>query len=456
MPSGFDHFRTAGSFETGARILPVVPETTGRILVVLRKGQRQSGLSALHDRAGLDLASVASTADFAAERGITSETLAAAPTVVFEHLGVAVIRPAPDQFEAMAAAAMAIPALEASEPEQVEYALADGLIEPGRAASADYLRGYQAAVNQLIDGLLGGARVSQRGVVGAAIAAPDLSQATWGLYAARVVESQFSGRGIRVAVLDTGMDLNHPDFAGRVITGQSFIQGEGVQDGNGHGTHVIGTACGPLRPAILPRYGVAYEAEIFAGKVLSNQGSGADGGILAGIDWAISNRCRIVSMSLGARVSVGQRPSAVYEEVGQRALDAGTLIIAAAGNDSSRPLVTAPVSRPANSRTILAVAAVDPADAVAAFSNGGINPNGGEVDTAAAGVGVYSSVPMPRRYAVFNGTSMATPHVAGIAALHLQATPNLSAPDLAQLLFRTARPLPLPGRDVGAGLVQAP
>jgi subtilisin len=106
----------------------------------------------------------------------------------------------------------------------VEYALVNGLIEPGRAVPAEYLRGYQAAVNQLIDKLLGGARMSQRAAAEAMIATPDLSQATWGLYASRVIESQFNGRGIRVAVLDTGMDLNHPDFAGRSITHQSFMR----------------------------------------------------------------------------------------------------------------------------------------------------------------------------------------------------------------------------------------
>lgn len=454
MPSAFDNFRTADGFGTSAGIPSVGPETTGRLLVVLSKDQRQAGLSALSDRAGLDLSSVASTADFGVETGITSETLEAASTVVFEQLGVAVIRPDPDQVEAMTAAAVASPAIEASEPEQMEYALADGLMEPGRTIPAEYLRGYQTAVNQLIDGLLGGGGVGA--VPEAVMAAPDLSQATWGLYASRVAESRFSGRGIRIAVLDTGMDLNHPDFVGRNIIHQSFIQGQGVQDGNGHGTHCIGTACGPLRPEILPRYGVAYEAEIYAGKVLSNQGSGADGGILAGIDWAIGNNCRIVSMSLGAVVGQGQQPSPVYETIGQRALEAGTLIIAAAGNESSRPQFIAPVGRPANSSTIFAVAAVASALGVADFSNGDINPNGGEVNIAAAGVGVYSSVQMPRRYATLNGTSMATPHVAGIAALHLQANPGLSALDLARLLLRTARTIPLSRRDVGAGVVQAP
>ncbi|MDF2780635.1 MAG: peptidase and in kexin sedolisin, partial [Geminicoccaceae bacterium] len=106
--------------------------------------------------------------------------------------------------------------------------------------------------------------------------------------------------GIRLAVLDTGMDLQHPDFATRAVQSQSFVTGQAVQDGHGHGTHCIGTACGPAAPQRLPRYGVATNAEVFAGKVLSNQGSGADRGILAGIQWAMVNRCAVVSMSLGA------------------------------------------------------------------------------------------------------------------------------------------------------------
>jgi subtilisin len=269
---------------------------------------------------------------------------------------------------------------------------------------------------------------------------------------------QLSGKGIRVAVLDTGLDLEHPDFVGRRITTSSFVSGEAVQDGHGHGTHCIGTACGPRQPGQLPRYSIAYNAEIFAGKILSNRGSGADANILGGIQWAITNGCQIVSMSLGASLcdQPNQGFSRIFESVAQRALAAGTLLIAAAGNDSERPGHICPVSHPANCPSILAVGALDQQLQVAAFSNSGLNPQGGQVDVAGPGVAVRSSWPRPILYRTISGTSMATPHIAGIAALLAEANPEARGRALASLLLQTARRLDLPARDVGSGLAQAP
>jgi len=279
---------------------------------------------------------------------------------------------------------------------------------------------------------------------------------TWGLQATRAALSKFSGKGIRVAVLDTGMDLGHPDFASRKIVSRSFVPNQAVQDGHGHGTHCIGTSCGPINPAQLPRYGIAGEAAIFVGKVLSNQGSGGDSAIIAGINWAVENKCAVVSMSLSAPAAVGQAPSQVFEQVARRALQQGTLLIAAAGNESHRPGVVNPVGHPANCPSILAVAALDVNMRVASFSNGGINANGGQIDIAGPGVDVYSSWPMPRRYSTISGTSMATPHVAGIAALYAQSSSSLRGDALSRVLLQRARRLNLPSRDVGMGLVQAP
>jgi subtilisin family serine protease len=282
------------------------------------------------------------------------------------------------------------------------------------------------------------------------------TQLTWGLQVTRVATSRFSGKGIRVAVLDTGMDLGHPDFAGRTIVSQSFVAGQSVQDGHGHGTHCIGTSCGPRDPGMLPRYGIAFNAEIFAGKVLNNQGSGTDSQILGGIEWAINNNCAVASMSLGAPVQLGQPPSQIFEQVARRALDAGTLIIAAAGNDSQRPQDIEPVGHPANCPSIMAVAALDRNLHVSFFSNGGRNPNGGQVDIAAPGRNVRSSWPRPMLYNTISGTSMATPHVSGIAALLSEAHPQARGLALWTLVTQHARHLASPSRDVGAGLVQAP
>jgi subtilisin len=169
------------------------------------------------------------------------------------------------------------------------------------------------------------------------------------------------------------------------------------------------------------------------------------------------NGCRIVSMSLGAAVQPGQPFSQIFEQVARRALARNTLIVAAAGNDSDRRNgVIRPVSHPANCPSILAVAAVDVNLAVAPFSNRGINPMGGQVDIAGPGVNVYSTWPMPTRYRRLSGTSMATPHVAGIAALFVEASPRATAGDIWRQLGQAAHRLPLPSADVGAGLVQAP
>ncbi len=333
-------------------------------------------------------------------------------------------------------------------------------IEPERIMEAiqevplAYLRGYRDAVAHLYEQLSagGGSGGSEEEQAAAAAALADTDTATWGIAATKALTSRYTGRGIRVAVLDTGMDLQHPDFAGRSLTSQSFIPGEAVQDGHGHGTHCIGTSCGPARPVQGRRYGVAGEAQIFAGKVLANSGRGPDGSILAGINWAILNRCHVISMSLGS-----QAPASVaYEQVARRALAAGTVFISAAGNDSKRNQnLIRPVSRPANCVSFLAVAAVDSRFQIANFSNRGTSVAGGQVDIAGPGVDVFSCAPMPSRNRILSGTSMATPHVAGIAALWAEAR-QVTGAALIQIVAALARRLGASSSDVGAGLVQAP
>jgi hypothetical protein len=417
-------------------------EMTGRYLVLFREDAVAEGMQMLTELANINLSS--------------AEPTLGDNVIYLSTLGVAVVQAEPEQLRSIRFATEDNSPILAIEPERVLYALEGSeLLKPKLERSlasidiaTDYLKGYRDAVNYLAERLLPAQE--------AQLQTADESVATWGLQATKVVNSCFSGKGIKVAVLDTGFDFNHPDFVGRKITSKSFISGEEVQDGHGHGTHCIGTACGTRKPTVLPRYGIAHNSEIYAGKVLSNQGSGSDGGILQGIEWAIANGCKIISMSLGAPTQVGTPFSPIYEAVAQRALKHGTLIIAAAGNDSRRNSgIINPVGRPANCPSIMAVGALDSQLQIASFSNRGINPEGGQVDIAGPGVAVYSSWLMPTQYRTISGTSMATPHVAGIAALHAEAT-GLVGLELWSLLMRTAQRLPISSQDVGAGIVQAP
>ena len=392
-------------------------ETTGRSVVVLSdgvRGDRDAAERALRTLAGLN--TIVSTADVRAG-AVDQDTALAAEALTFETLGIAVVARDPATLEAALGRETALgDAIIAIEPELVLYAIEAEPAEP---------------VAQLVDD----------------------AEFTWGLRATAVDVATATGSGIRVAVLDTGMDLEHPDFAGRTITSRSFVTGEAVQDLQGHGTHTTGTACGPADPPSGRRYGVSANAEIFVGKVLSNAGSGTDAGILAGIDWAITNECQIISMSLGADI---RQVSRTYEMVGQRALAAGTLIVAAAGNNASRRFGEVGfVGVPANSPSIMAVAAVDAQMAIADFSAAATSVAGGEIDIAGPGVAVYSSWPMPRRTNTISGTSMATPHVAGIAAMWAQDS-DLRGKALWDAVVQAAEKLDLPASDAGAGLVQAP
>jgi len=284
----------------------------------------------------------------------------------------------------------------------------------------------------------------------------DETADTWGLQATRVTASRFTGRGVRVAILDSGLDVDHPDFAGRAIVSASFVSDSSVHDTNGHGTYCAGVACGPVVAHQGPRYGVASAADLYVGKIVDHHGSGADGDILTGIDWAVRNDCAVISLSVGATVMRGEPYSTIFEQVAERALAAGTLIVGATGNTSLRPDCIAPVDHPANCPSILAVSAVDCYGRIAPFSCGGVHHEGSQVDIAGPGVAVRSSWPRPALYRAHSGTSMASPHVAGIAALMLEANPSLRGRQLRDQLRRSARPLGLPARDVGAGLVQAP
>jgi subtilisin family serine protease len=401
---------------SGSPQQPATAQTTGRSVVVFSDDvhlDRVAMTAALRSLA--EVATVVATSD-ADDGALDGDALASADVITFDALGVAVVAREPGELAASLAATGAGAGIVSVEPEHVLHAI----VVEQPAARAEF---------------------------------SDDDAFTWGLRATGVDASSATGQGIRIAVLDTGLDFAHPDFAGRAITSRSFVTGLPVDDGHGHGTHCAGTAAGPARPGQGRRYGIASQATLFVGRVLDDSGAGADAGILAGIDWAITNGCRIISLSLGGDV---RTVSTAYETVGRRALAAGALIVAAAGNNADRRRGDPGfVGIPANSPSIMAVAAVDSDLRIAEFSAAGNPVAGGAVDLAAPGVAVYSAWPMPRRTNTISGTSQATPHVAGIAALWSQVTGD-TANALWATVVGAARRLDLPAADAGAGLVQAP
>jgi subtilisin len=404
---------------------------TGRQIITFAPVDEATATRELRDVAGLEVGT---------PRGLEDLAEAATSDVYLEELGIAIVDSAPEQLDALSRAVgdTASPII-AVEPEVYVF--------PFDTIDAPSAMTYEGdAVGDMEDE-----------DVDAAETYVDTDTYTWGLKAVRAVPpilatAPWTGTGIRIAILDTGIDLGHPDFADRVIGSQSFIPGQPVQDGHSHGTHCAGTAAGPKSPpGTQRRYGVAHGSRLLVGKVLSDSGSGTSGQILAGIQWAIQQGAHVISMSLGSSVAIGQPHFTYYEQAAAAALNAGSLIVAAAGNSG-----WAPVGAPANSPSVLAVAALDQALQRAPFSCVGLNGNGGEVNIAAPGVATYSSVPVSKgSYGFKSGTSMATPHVAGVTATLARKT-GLRGRALWQELVRTAVPLPQSAQEVGAGLAVVP
>ncbi|MGW1373720.1 S8 family peptidase [Streptomyces sp. NPDC002446] len=419
-----------------------VTEYTGRYVVLLDPSDQESGLNAL--RSSADIAPVERVRG--AEAANVAELLERPDaSVLFEDLAAAVVEVRSEQRHALVTTAEAERSILAAEPERRVYA---SPITAPQQAPTEFFPAYRSDEDVVT-------RHSHAETAASQGPALDEQHTTWGLQAIRANISGMTGQGVKIAVLDTGVDTDHPDLAGRIEETASFVLGETVEDVHGHGTHCIGTAAGPANPRQGPRYGVATEARILAGKVLDNTGFGADGQILAGMSWAIARGARVISVSLGAPVQPGELFPQTFEILAQRALELGTVIVAAAGNSSRRPGFVAPVERPANCPSILAVGSLDKALKTASSSCGGINGQGGEVNIAAPGKSVHSAAP-GGGYAIKSGTSMATPHVAGVLALLAQANPTASAADLKASLLSGAFPLTQPARDVGAGLLQAP
>lgn len=259
----------------------------------------------------------------------------------------------------------------------------------------------------------------------------------WNLEFIGVKEAQRFGRGegIKIGIIDTGIDYNHKEISSR------FGREKGVNiidpskdpvDGNGHGTHVAGTAAGK-------EVGIANKASLYAIKVLNDRGSGTESDVIAGMDWAISKGLDVVNMSLG-----GPGYTRAFQELCYAAAMKNMLVVAAAGNSGREG---GGESYPAAYDNVISVASIGENGERSSFSNRSIT-----LDIAAPGENIYSSVP-DNGYDSYNGTSMASPHVAGSLALLMSFSKNNS---LEALIKKTSGrpPAPYDRKLYGAGLLK--
>jgi len=272
----------------------------------------------------------------------------------------------------------------------------------------------------------------------------------------------YDGTGVKVAVLDSGIDATHPDLAGKVTAAANFTREPSTADGNGHGTHVASTIAGSGAASGGRYTGVAPGASLLNGKVCNSGGQCPTSWVLAGMEWAVANGADVVNMSLGGSPSNGSDP--LSQAVNRLTASTGTLFVVAAGNSGPG---AGTVTSPGSADAALTVAAVDKSRRIAEFSSRGprFGDNAVKPDIAAPGVAIVAAraagtalgSPVDDRYTSLNGTSMATPHVAGAAAILAQRHPDWTADRLKAGLMTTAAPLDDLGPfQVGTGLVDVP
>jgi len=287
--------------------------------------------------------------------------------------------------------------------------------------------------------------------------APALKESVPQIGAPEAWAAGYDGAGVTVAVLDTGVDATHPDLAGQVVDTQSFVPGEDTTDVNGHGTHVASTIVGTGAASGGDYKGVAPAAHLIMGKVLGgSEGYGQDSWVMAGMQWAAQSGAPVVSMSLGDTMpSDGSDPMALA--VDSLSAQYGTLFVIAAGNAGPET-----ISTPGAAASALTVGAVDKQDNLAWFSSTG--PLTGTAalkpDIVAPGVDITAARSQQMTdggsglYRTISGTSMATPHVAGSAAILSQEHPGWTGEQLKEQLMSSAKGLAdYSPYDVGTGRV---
>jgi subtilisin family serine protease len=433
-----------------------------------------SSLQTLGNRTALKSSSIASISEFGPDKWHIASIIQQSDAVRIDELDVLVVKD-PQTLQGLSPASVGSGPMPMLSPERIVYPASLGISASAGGPSSDQ---FKQLLEDLIDVLKKfGAEPGKPATAGAGLSPAaliqDTSTTTWGLQAVQTLSSSFTGKGVRVAIIDTGIDTNHPDFVNRAagLSTQSFVN-ESVLDVQGHGTHVAGTACGKRSGPMI--YGVAPDAGLFIAKVFPQFGGASDADVISAIRWAIQNNCQIANLSLSAPVAQGEAFSDAMEQVAKNALQSGLLLVAASGNESGirdaagnfvgRQNPPAPVGHPANCPSILAVGALTQDLTVAPYSNGGqSNPANGQVNFAAPGDFVVSSWPtgftLPKRgYNIDSGTSMAAPHVTGLLALLSESLGGVGGLQLWQAAgLGNIKNLPgLLPRDVGLGMLLAP
>jgi len=257
-----------------------------------------------------------------------------------------------------------------------------------------------------------------------------------------VWEAGFQGQGMKIGIVDTGIDPNHDDFQGRIAAMTSYVGGNGTDD-NGHGTHVASIAAGTGATSGAKYRGVAPAASLYAAKVLDANGGGTMSGVMAGIEWAVDQSVHVINLSLGSDGPCDGTDalSTLCDEIVQQF---GIVICVAAGNAGPG---SSTVGSPGCARWVLTVGAVDDADKVTNFSSRGPTSDGRvKPDLVFPGAGIVAAQAdgtalgpvIAPGYVQLSGTSMATPHATGGVALLLQAKPDLTPNQVKWALLTTA------------------
>jgi subtilisin family serine protease len=322
-----------------------------------------------------------------------------------------------------------------------------------RVAKADLASAWQGmSAGVRADGTACGGRPSKIWLDG--VRKPLLTRSVPQIGAPTAWAAGFDGTGVKVAVIDSGVDADHPDLVGRVVASENFTEGGDPLDRAGHGTHVAATIAG-TGGAPGGYKGVAPGASLLVAKACEDWGC-LDSSILAGMQWAVEHEAKIVNLSLGHTDTPEQDP--IEAAVEQLTARYGTLFVVSAGNERKEG-----IGSPGSADAALTVGAVDAADALADFSAGGprLGDSALKPDITAPGVEITAALssdaagaPAGQLHVAMSGTSMAAPHVAGAAATLAQQHPTWKAADLKAALMGSAQPNAATAvYDQGAGRV---